>query len=114
MNSVRKLRIGVLQDSVNASLYVRDLIAWAQQQDDLEVSNLIVYALPEEGRLRSWRRILSQHKLEILRLVVFRCIQKLEQRLLKSYYGGKHRYHSRQFPVDSMVGQTVHIRPTVS
>jgi hypothetical protein len=109
-----KLRIGLLQHSAYASQYVRDLIIWAAQQDDLEVTHLIIYPQPEESRLMGWRRKLAQHKLGGLRIVVLRCIQMVEQAVLRAYYGGKYRDHSSQFPVDHLVAHTLHIRPTIS
>jgi hypothetical protein len=114
MTEPRKLRIGLLQDSAYASPYVRDLISWAGQQDDLEISHLIIYALPEETRVRRWQRKLRQHKLETIRLMVFRFIRAAEQAVLKIYYGGKYRDHTRQFRIDALVPQTVQIQPTIS
>ncbi len=114
MTERRKLRIGLLQDSAYASPYVRDLITWASHQDDLEISHLIIYALPEEPRLSEWRRKFLQHKLGALRISALRCIQLVEQAVLRVYYGGKYRDHTRKFPVDHLVPHTLHIRPTIS
>jgi hypothetical protein len=110
----RKLRIGVLQNDVYASRYVRDLITWAGQQDDLEISHLIIYPLPEETRLDRWRRKLLQHKLGVFRIAALRGIQLLEQAILRVAYGGRFRDHTRQFQVDDLITNTLHIRPTIS
>ena len=114
MTERRKLRIGLLQDSAYASKYVHDLITWAGQQDDLEISHLIIYALPDEPMLQRWRRKLLQHKFGVLRISVLRCIQLVEQVVLRVYYGGKYREHSHQFPIDHLVAHLLHIRPTIS
>jgi hypothetical protein len=114
MSETRKLRIGILQDSSYASVYIRDLITWAQQQDDLEVSHLIVYATPGETKVAGWRRKWNHLKLKGFRVAVLRGIRLLEQAVLRRYYGGKHRDHLRQFPVDEQVPNVVHIQPTIS
>jgi hypothetical protein len=105
MSGRSKLRIGLLHDSAHTNQYMRDLITWAGQQDDLEISHLIIYALPEGTRLSKWRPI---------RQGVLKAIQLLEQAALGAFYGDRYRDHSRQFRIDHLVAHTVHIGPTIS
>jgi hypothetical protein len=114
MTERHKLRIGVLQNGAYASAYIRDLITWAGQQDDLEVTHLFIYGPPGESLLRRWQRKLSQHKLGVIREAALKCIQALEQAVLQRYYGGIYRDHSRPFPIDHLVDNTVHLVPSIS
>jgi hypothetical protein len=105
MTGRRKLRIGLLHSSASTNQYMRDLVTWAGQQDDLEVSHLIICALPEATRLPQRRRV---------REAALKGIQALEQAVLGTCFGGVYSDHSRQFRIDHLVAHTVHIRPTIS
>jgi hypothetical protein len=110
----RKLRIGLLQDGSHANRYVRDLVTWANGQEDLEISYLIIHAPPEETRLGAWRRQFIQHRFVALRRGVFKCIRLLEQGVLRVYHGGKYRDHTRQYQIGHLIEHTLHINPNVS
>jgi hypothetical protein len=86
MSGPQKLRIGLLQDSVYANPYIRDLIVWAGQQDDLEISHVIVHAVPHQAGGSA-----------------FKAIQAIEQRLLRVYDGGRFRDHLSQSRVDDLI-----------
>lgn len=114
MSPPQKLRIGLLQDSVLGSRYMRDLVAWAGQQDDLEITHLIIHAVPDESRAQRLLRKLTQHKLAALRRGFLKLIRFLEQQALRVYYGGRHRDHTRASPIDNLIPNTISIRPTIS
>jgi hypothetical protein len=110
----RKLRIGLLQDGPHANRYMRELVTWAQEQDDLEISCLIIHALSEEPRLGKWRRKFAQQRLVVFRRGVFKCIRLLEQAMLRVYQGGKYRDHTRRYRIDHLIEHTLHIHPSIS
>jgi hypothetical protein len=90
MSNPQKLRIGLLQDSVYANRYTRDLIVWAGQQDDLEISHLITLgetARPSNAGLKS--------------------IQAVEQPLLRKYYAGRYRQHLSESRIDDLIPRTL-------
>jgi hypothetical protein len=102
----RKLRIGLLQDSPYANRYLRDLVTWAQDQDDLEISSLIIHAPSEEPSPSRQRRKVARG--------VFKCVELLEQAILRRYEGGKYRDHTRQYRIDHLIHHTLHIHPSLS
>ena len=114
MTAAGKLKIGLLQDGVETDRYMVDLITWAGKQDDLEISHLIIHGAPDESRLQTLKRKLAQHKLATLGKALFRCILLVERTLLKFYYGGRYRDHSRQYRVDQLIPQSIRISPTIS
>jgi hypothetical protein len=114
MTERRKLRIGLLQDSAYANRYMRDLITWAGQQDDLEISHLIIHAVPDETSVRRWRRKFAQHKLTSFRRGALKVIRWLEQQALRAYYGGIYRDHIRPSRIDQLIPNTLTIQPTIS
>jgi hypothetical protein len=90
MSDPQKLRIGLLQDSAYTNRYIRDLVVWAGQQDDLEISHLII--LP--GTKRSDNAGLKS-------------IRAVEQRLLRVYYGGRYRDHLHESRIDDLIPRTL-------
>jgi hypothetical protein len=111
MVELRKLRIGLLQESAYTSRYMRDVVTWAGEQDDLEMSHLIIYGPPEKTGAGQRG---PKDNLTGLRKAALRCIQFLEQSVLAVYHGGMHRDHGRQFPIDHLVANTIQIRPSSS
>jgi hypothetical protein len=95
----RKLRIGLLQDSVYANRYLHDLVTWAAKQEDLEIRHLFVHEAPEEARVGTVGRAL------------LRGIRLLEQPLLRLYPGSLYREHMKQLRIDPLMEQTLHLRP---
>ena len=114
MSGRPKLRIGLLQDGVNSNRYMRDLVTWAAQQDDLEISHLIVHGAPNDTGGSKWRRKLAQHKLGAFRKAALKTIRWLEQQFLKVYYGGRFRDHIRQSRIDDLIPNTLAIQPMIS
>lgn len=110
----RNLRIGLLQDGPYANRYIHDLVTWAEIQDDLEISHLIIHALPEETWLGKLRRKFIRRKLGAFRSGVFKCIRLLEQAILEVYHGGKYRDHSRRYRIDHLIEHTLYLHPTIS
>lgn len=111
----RKLRIGILQESACASVYVRELVTWAGQQDDLEITHLIIYGPVGETRVQQWRRKLRRNGVAgALRIVAFRCIRWLEQALLRALHGRSYSDHTRRFPIDQLIPHKLYIHPTIS
>jgi hypothetical protein len=93
---------------------MRDLITWAGQQDDLEITHLFIHAVPDETGAGRWRRKLAQHKLGSFRKAALKTIRLLEAQALKVYYGGRFRDHIRQGRIDDLIPNSVAIRPTIS
>ena len=114
MTERAKLRVGLLQDGPSANQYMLDLLEWAGQQDDLEISHLFIHAVPEETSAGKWRRKFAQHRLGAVRKAVFRLIRRLEQAFLRVYHGGRFRNHTRQYRLDDRIPHTVHIAPQIS
>lgn len=114
MTERSKLRIGLLQDGPSANQYTVDIIEWAGRQDDLEITHLIIHAAPDQTASGKWRRKLAQHKLGAVRKAAFKTIRRLEQLFLRVYYGGRFRNHTRQYRVDRLIPNTLHITPTIS
>src|SRR5687768_13169072 len=114
MSGYQKLRIGLLQDSVYANRYIRDLIVWAGQQDDLEISHLIIHAVPNETRARNWRLKFAQHGLGWFRRGVFKSIRLVEQQVLRVYSGGSYRDHMRASRIDDLIPKILSVQPSIS
>jgi hypothetical protein len=49
MNST-KLKIALIVDSINVSKYVFDLVLWANNQDNVTISHLIIQDLPKKNK----------------------------------------------------------------
>jgi hypothetical protein len=114
MTPAGKLKIGLLQDGVETDRYMVDLITWAGTQDDLEISHLIIHGAPDESRFQTFKRKLAQHKLATVSKALFRVILMVERTLLRFYYGGRYRDHSRQYRVDGLIPNTIRLTPTIS
>jgi hypothetical protein len=114
MSQPGKLRIGLLQDGEYADRYMVDLITWAKDQDDLEITHLIIHAVPGETKLGKLRRKLTQHKLVAIRKALFKAIRRLESTLLRFYYGGRYRDHTAQHRIVDLIPNTIRINPTIS
>jgi hypothetical protein len=114
MSGYQKLQIGLLHDSVYANRYIRDLIVWARQQDDLEISHLIVHAVPNKTRARNWRRKFAQHGLGWFRGGIFKSIRLVEQQVLRVYSGGSYREHTRESRIDDLIPNILSIQPGIS
>src|SRR5215210_656752 len=103
MSTLQKLQIGLLQDSVYSDRYIRDLIVWAGKQEDLEISHLLVHAVPNETAVNKWRRDFAQHGIGWLSRALLKSIRFVEQQVLRVYAGGKYRDHIRESRIDDLI-----------
>lgn len=101
---------------VNGSLsskYDRDLVLWAQEQADIEISHLVVYPRHGESRLARAVDILrTQGLYALLSRLLLRLIVAVEALLLKRHT--IHGDHHQTYDLSKWVGQTLTISPIVS
>jgi hypothetical protein len=110
-----RLRIGLLVDSPSVSKYVHELTEWAQSQDCLVVSHLIVQGVrrPPGGRIARifalWRRLGFAR---VIRELSFKLVTDLEARILQR--SKVHHDHLRSFDATNAVSGSLSIDPIVS
>jgi hypothetical protein len=99
-----KLKVGLIVDSEFASKYVYDLAEWAQTQNDLLISHLIIQ---NADNTRQGKGLLNS-----IRRVSFALITKVENfRIRREEY---YKNHSRLFNLKEIVLQSITITPITS
>lgn len=105
-------RIALLVNGVRVSKYVRDLIEWAEEREDVSVCALIIHRperSPEKGLINAAKkrgiyRAISQ--------LVFAKLTKLERKVWLR--GARYADHRRSFDVGERVSTHLHLAPIVS
>ncbi len=112
-NRMSALKIGLLLDDKFSSKYVYELVDWAQQQPNLEISHLIIYPSPaisifkkigatiDSGGISYWATIL-----------LFHIIISAEKMLLK--FSRLHKRHFGAFDLSGKVKEKIIITPIIS
>jgi hypothetical protein len=110
-----RLRIGLLVDSAWVSKYVLELAEWAQSQDDLVISHLIVQGSRLPRRSRFARVVALSRRLGLKRVVrelSFKLIADLEALILKR--SEFHHDHLQSFDVTKFVAGMLPVEPIIS
>ena len=110
---MKALRIGLLVNGSFSSKYDRDLVSWAKEQPDIEISHLVVY--PRHGGSRFARAVdifRTQGLYALLSRLLFQLIVAVETLLLKR--SKVHGDHYRTCDLSKWVGQALTISPIVS
>jgi hypothetical protein len=110
---MKPLRIGLLVNGLEASRYDHDLVRWAKEQADIEISHLVIY--PRRGGAgfgRALDLLRTQGPYELLSRLLFRLIAAVEALILKrsKVYGD----HYRSYDLSEWVGGALTISPIVS
>lgn len=113
MTNMKALKVGLLVNGPFSSQYDHDLVSWAKEQADIEISHLIVYPRHRGSRLARAMDILRMQGLyALLSRLLFQVIVSAEALILKRsrVHGG----HYRTYDLRKGVGQTLTITPIVS
>ena len=107
---MRKLRIGLLVDDVSSSKYVYELATWAQQQNILEISHLIISSPKKRGGLERLEELLDITVLHRrIAASLFNLIVSIERQLLK--FSKLHRTHFERFDLGEVISRKITIQP---
>ncbi len=111
----KKLKVGLIVDSDEASKYTLELATWAKMQPELEISHLILQNIPRASggslsRLRSSLR--KNGPRHIVRNRLFNLIAKFETRLLRS--NPHHGDHMSGHDLVQHVSGRIEVTPEVS
>ncbi len=114
---MKRLRIGLLVDSLQVSKYVHDVVVWADRQPDIEIDCLILLtdetADSGSGGLAGLRRELVAGQWRVaLSKIAFRAITMIESRILRRH--PKYRQHEQRFDISAMVPNVVRTTPAIS
>jgi hypothetical protein len=110
---MKTLRIGLLVNGSFSSKYDRDLVLWAQEQADIEISHLVIYPRHGGGRFARAVDILrTQGLYALLSRLLLQLIVAVEALLLKRHeiHGDRHQ----TYDLSKWVGQALTINPIVS
>jgi len=109
------LRIGLLVDSTSCSKYVYELTKWAQDQDALEISHLIVQGNTDESLKREARgdRLNNEGAYALLGKLAWRVLIRFEEFLL-IILARRHLGHYKSFDLSRIVKQQVAVDPIKS
>jgi hypothetical protein len=111
----RKIRIGLIVDSVIVPLYIKELIQWIGQNPQLEVTHLVHQQLPPE------RRHLSKKLVHLMRLgrwgklfsgVAYTILNRIERQLLAR--GPKYQWYFTRSDIGARVPHHIHVTPKIS
>jgi len=92
----RKLRIGLLVDSTSGSKYVHDFVRWANAQEGVSVSHLVVHAAPR-GRLDKFRTAAQRDGFYFaLSELAFKAWTRVEDLLLRRFFR-RYQNHATQY-----------------
>src|SRR6476660_1638207 len=113
VSGAKKLRIGLLVDSTFGSKYVHDFVRWANAQDGVSVSHLVVHAAPR-SRLAKFRTAARRDGLYFaLSELAFKVWTRVEDLLLRRFFK-RYESHSSQYDLASLVDGTISLDPIVS
>jgi hypothetical protein len=108
---MRKLRIGLLVDDVSSSKYVYELANWAQQQNILEISHLIISSPKKKGFFEKSKELLDITVLHRrIAASIFNLIVSIEKKLLN--FSKLHRTHFDRFDLREVVSRKITIQPS--
>jgi hypothetical protein len=114
-NFSQKLRIALIVDSNISSKYVYDLACWAKEQNDLEVSSLIIQKTQFSSFGKYKRGIESLKKRGVaclLEQIGYSFLVKIEQVLLKRNL--MHKDHFNQYNLFDYVNDIIDVEPIIS
>ena len=114
-NTHNKLKIALIVDSKITSKYVYELAEWGQNQNDLEVSHLVIQSLPskKQSKIHKAFFLLKQNSLlNLAQLVGFALIEKIESQLLK--YSNTYKNHLNKYNLSNCVKNSISIKPVTS
>jgi hypothetical protein len=118
LTSRKRLRIGVLNDDTHSSKYVYDLVAWAQDEPNLEITHLILHPNTRQDSARSsrivglWGSLSIDSVVATLSCALFRRVCLAETLFLKR--SERHRDHLGRFDLASLISAQVTILPLMS
>ena len=110
-----KLKVGLIVDSDFASKYVYELVEWAQTQNDLVISHLIIQKADKTRHGKIETALGSSKEKEILgliRLISFTLITKVENFRMRREEHFKN--HLKLFDLKKIVRETITITPITS
>ena len=110
---VKKLKIGLLLDSLHVDKYVHELALWMRGQEDIELSCLILQVRPDESLpARLLKLLLKGGPHVVAAKILFRITVGIEKLLLRR--SDPHRDHYRTCDLSGLAVAVVEIRPIVS
>lgn len=115
-----KLKIALIVDSNFSSKYVCDLAEWGQQQDDLEVTHLIIQNIPRKPRKSFLKKLVDPLKEKgplhlaetIAQHVIEKGVHAIETRKLKA--SGSHADHLASYDLSKYVKNALFVTPIIS
>jgi len=110
-----KLKIALIVDSKIASKYVYELAEWGQNQNDLDVTHLLIQNIPSNKQSKIHKAFLLLKKkgfLHLAQLVGFTLIKKVESLPLK--YTNTYKHHFTKYDLSNCVKNSISINPVVS
>ena len=110
-----KFKIGLITDSRRVSKYVRQFIEWAETQDHLYISNLIIQDIHRSqlANIHNGKFLLKKPGIiHSLQRASFALITKLESIVIQK--SKKYKGHFKKFDVGPAFKKTLHIKPIVS
>lgn len=110
---MKALRIGLLVNGPSSSKYEHDLVLWAKEQTDIQITHLIVCPHHRGSRLaRALEVLLRQGLYALLSRLLFQLIVSVEALILKR--SGVYGDHHQKCNLRKWVAQTLTITPVVS
>ena len=110
-----KFKIGLITDSRRVSKYVRQFIEWAETQDHLYISNLIIQDIHRSqlANIHNGKFLLKKPGIiHSLQRASFALITKLESIVIQK--SKKYKGHFKKFDVGPTFKKPLHIKPIVS
>ena len=104
------LRIGILVDSPIASVYLHDIVQWAQSQSNIRVDHLIVHSPPASGT--SHTPPPSKGLLGRLARAMFNAVARMERKRLKR--DGRFPRHGQTMDLRGVLKSVLELSPIVS
>ena len=109
-----KLKIGLIVDSKIASKYVYELAEWGQNQNDLEVTHLVIQNIPySQSKIhKAFFSLKKNGFFYLAKQVGFTLIEKVESLLLK--YSTIYKHHFAKYNLPNCVKNSISINPVIS
>jgi methionyl-tRNA formyltransferase len=112
---MKKLKIGLIVDSIYSSKYTYDLVEWSKDQDNLVISHLVLQKVEKIRSssilVRGYRFLLKMGLFQVISLVIWKLLGRIEATRIKMT---AHKNHLDTYDLSSMVPSSLVMIPYIS